>query len=170
LDVTGNVGLSEPITIGYTVPILNNQLGYYTRSFFTQDLVLNPSAAALSLAPIGPLVPGLYLATINLLVQSDYTPFFRRIQPIGRTTPFINGTVYTGENIVYNTAGLFLEGHVASAYLSNDVINFQASGFIHLKATDTLQGTTVSYFSVSLYAAVSNFKVKSYDFSVVRVG
>ena len=171
LITSDSITLNNPMTIGYTIPTLNNQLGYYTRSFSsTQITVDTGQIGGLSFAPIGPLVPGLYLATIYFLAQSDYTPYFRRIQPIGRNTPYIHGSLVTGENILFNSAGLFLEGHAASAYLSNDLINHHASGFIHITPNDTLQGTIVSYFSVNIYAAVSTFILRSYDFSVLRVG
>ena len=168
LDVTGRVGLSEPITIGYTIPILNNQLGYYVKSITSASGV--DLRSSLSFSPIGPLLPGIYQANIFITVTPNYQYPLFHFKVLGRTTPFTSNTVVTGGNIVYDKDGLTFYGYKQPGFTVNDNIDFNISGFINLKPTDTLDGTTVSYFCVQLYCQVQPVNVGGVYFSVVRIG
>ena len=168
LITSDTITLNNPITIGYTIPMLNNQLGYYARSTYTGSGI--NCITGVSFCPIGPLVPGLYQANVFIMISPNYhTPNFN-FDVLGRTTPFVDNTTVTGENIVYDKDGLHWNGYREPYFDTNGNIDFNISGFINLKPSDVLQGVTVSYFCVRVNCQVQPVNINRLNFSVVRIG
>jgi hypothetical protein len=159
LDVTGRIGLSEPITIGYTIPTLNTQLGYYTSNTFAGDTITGLGSGK-SFCPVGPILPGIYQVNVAIHFSGSSRPYYT-ISSATRPTPFIQNDIIVGLYTVHND-GLYRTG-----YIYNDDINQQLgmnlAGFIRIQ-----DGSLDRYACLRLYMN-TNTNISSATFSLVRI-
>ena len=166
LITSDTITFSNPITIAYPIPILNTQLGYYTAGYYTTGAAnTNDLTTSKSFCPIGPLLPGIYQASLSLVNRGSTNPIIV-IECISRPTPFQNSVYITGSYSAQNNDGLYSSGtrsaNGGESNLGNISINM--AGFIKIP-----EGSLDRYACISLNSSAW-LTINNMNLSVVRVG